>query len=81
MVRRFYIRNWKLVVQTIQFGMEEDREITDYALFVSKIYPVRLEDGSTENLKVELGDHSVFPLNMQKAECRREGIYCFWDLF
>lgn len=42
--------------------MRDDPEITDYALFISKIFPVRLANGETENLKVELGNHTVFPL-------------------
>ena len=42
--------------------MEKDPEITNYTLLISKIFPVRLDNGKTENLKVELGDHSVFPL-------------------
>lgn len=42
--------------------MESDPEIADYALFVSKIFPIRLDNGEPENLKVELGDHTVFPL-------------------
>lgn len=42
--------------------MENDPDIADYALFVSKIFPIRLDNGETENLKVELGDHTIFPL-------------------
>ena len=49
--------------QDIGRYMENDPEIADYALFVSKIFPVKLDRGETENLKVELGDHSVFPLH------------------
>ena len=54
--------------QDIGRYMENDPEIADYALFVSKIFPVKLDCGETENLKVEQGDHSVFPL--QYAEGR-----------
>lgn len=59
------------IQQTAQVGekavdigsyMENDTEIADYALFVSKIFPIKLDNGETENLKVELGDHTVFPL-------------------
>lgn len=42
--------------------MREDPEIADYALFVSKTYQIRTEDGAAENLKVELGEHTAFPL-------------------
>lgn len=42
--------------------MENDRDITGYTLLTSKIFPVQMENGTTENMKVELGDHTVFPL-------------------
>lgn len=50
--------------KTAEIGayMKNDPGITDYALFISKIYPVRLENGTVGNMKVELGDHAVFPL-------------------
>lgn len=47
--------------------MENDPDIADYALFVSKIFPVRLENGEMENLKVELGDHAIFPLQYEQG--------------
>ncbi len=42
--------------------LENDPEIAKYALFLSKIFSVKLDNGETENLKVELGDHTIFPL-------------------
>lgn len=65
------------IQQTAQIGektadigryMENDLDIADYALFISKIFSVKLDNGETENLKVELGDHTIFPL--QYAEGR-----------
>lgn len=47
--------------------MKNDGEIADYALFVSKIFTVRLANGQTENLKVELGDHTVFPVQYSEG--------------
>lgn len=37
-------------------------DITNYAVFTTKMFQARMENGATENIKVELGDHTVFPL-------------------
>lgn len=42
--------------------MDADREIEKYVLFTTKVLKVRLENGTVDQIKVELGDHSVFPL-------------------
>lgn len=42
--------------------MSGDRAISKYAVLATKAFIVKLEDGSEERLKVELGDHSVFPV-------------------
>jgi putative ABC transport system permease protein len=46
----------------IALAMENDSEITQYVVLTTKTFPVKLVDGSQERIKVELGDHSVFPL-------------------
>lgn len=46
----------------IEAFMEQDLEIAKYALFLTKNFGLKLENGTTENIKVELGDHSAFPL-------------------
>lgn len=43
-------------------AIEKDGDIARYALLTTKTYVVLMEDGSTERLKIELGDHSQFPL-------------------
>lgn len=50
--------------KTLNIGeyMEADSEIESYALFISKVFQIKLDNGTIENLKVELGDHTVFPL-------------------
>lgn len=48
--------------------MAGDAQIEDYAVFSTKLFQIRLTDGTIENIKVELGDHQVFPL--QYAEGR-----------
>ncbi len=42
--------------------LEGDSSIAKYAMFTSKIFKVRVGDGSEEHIKIELGDHSIFPI-------------------
>ncbi|WNS41965.1 ABC transporter permease [Paenibacillus sp. MMS20-IR301] len=41
--------------------MQEDRDIAKYTVLTTKSFPLTA-DGSMKRLKVELGDHSVFPV-------------------
>ncbi len=43
-------------------AMEADRSISRYVVLTTQTFLARMEDGSEERIKVELGDHSVFPL-------------------
>jgi putative ABC transport system permease protein len=43
-------------------AIEKDGDIARYALLTTKTYVVLMKDGSTERLKIEIGDHSQFPL-------------------
>lgn len=43
-------------------AMENDLSISRFVVLTTKTFRVKLADGSEERLKVELGDHSVFPL-------------------
>ncbi|WP_019910464.1 ABC transporter permease [Paenibacillus sp. HW567] len=43
-------------------AMKNDRSISKFAVLTTKTYTVRTEDGSEERIKIELGDHSIFPL-------------------
>jgi putative ABC transport system permease protein len=42
--------------------MENDTAIARYAVLTTQALNVKREDGSEERLKVELGDHSIFPV-------------------
>ena len=42
--------------------IRNDRTISNYAALTTKIFKAKMEDGTEENLKVELGDHSAFPI-------------------
>ncbi|GIN23076.1 ABC transporter permease [Siminovitchia fordii] len=43
--------------------MISDSAISKYALLTTKTFNIRLEDGTEERLKIELGDHSIFPVD------------------
>lgn len=42
--------------------MENDQSISKFVVLTTQSFRVKLADGTEERLKVELGDHSVFPL-------------------
>jgi len=42
--------------------MENDESISRFVVLTTQTFRVKLADGSEERIKVELGDHSVFPL-------------------
>jgi putative ABC transport system permease protein len=46
----------------IAAAMETDSTISKYVVLVTKTFRVKMEDGSEEQIKVELGDHSIFPI-------------------
>lgn len=43
--------------------MSSDSAISKYAVLTTKTFKTKLEDGSEERLKIELGDHSIFPVD------------------
>jgi putative ABC transport system permease protein len=43
-------------------AMENDSTVSKYVVLTTKTFNVQLDDGTEQRLKVELGDHSVFPL-------------------
>lgn len=42
--------------------MESDRSIAKYVVLTTKTFKAKMDDGSEERMKIELGDHSVFPV-------------------
>lgn len=46
----------------VEDRLKQDRDISRYARFTTKIFSAKLNDGSKETLKIELGDHTVYPL-------------------
>lgn len=47
--------------------MENDQSISRFVVLTTQTFRVKLADGSEERLKVELGDHSIFPLAYTKG--------------
>lgn len=47
--------------------MESDSSLSKYAVLTTETFNVKMGDGSEERLKVELGDHSVFPVAYSKG--------------
>jgi len=43
-------------------AMEDDPSISKLSVLLTRAFSVRMDDGTDERIKVELGDHSVFPL-------------------
>ncbi len=43
--------------------MSSDSAISKYAVLTTKTFNIRLEDGTKERLKIELGNHSIFPVD------------------
>lgn len=39
-----------------------DEEVSDFTVLTTKTFGTKLKDGTTENIKVEFGDHKVFPV-------------------
>jgi len=43
-------------------ALESDGNVSEYVLLTSYMFDVKMDDGSTKHLKVELGDPMVFPI-------------------
>ncbi|MDR0268048.1 ABC transporter permease [Paenibacillus sp.] len=47
--------------------MSSDSTISKYAVFTTKTFKAKTEEGSEERLKIELGDHSIFPVEYSEG--------------
>ena len=54
-------------VQEIVKVMESDTEVAKYTVLVTKNFKFKSSHGTLENLKIELGDHSVFPVEYSEG--------------
>lgn len=49
-------------------ALEHDTAIKNYTVLTTKKFSTIAEDGTAENLKIELGDHTIFPLEYAHGE-------------
>jgi putative ABC transport system permease protein len=69
------IGNYDLRIQTsnsdrteeIVKTIDSDRDVSKYAVMTTKTFKVKMSNGSEENIKVELGDHSLFPIEYSEG--------------
>lgn len=54
-------------VAEISKTINSDSSISKYVLLRTKTFKVRMDNGSEESIKVELGDHSIFPVEYSKG--------------
>ena len=47
----------------IAMALSEDDTVAEFVVLNTKTFNVKLDDGTQQRIKVELGDHSVFPLS------------------
>ncbi|WP_053374393.1 ABC transporter permease [Paenibacillus sp. FJAT-27812] len=52
------------VVETVK----SDQAISKVAVLTTKTFKAKMEDGSEENIKIELGDHSIFPIEYSEGK-------------
>ncbi len=55
-------------VGEIVTSMKMDRDIENFVVLTTKSFLVKRDDGQNEHIKVELGDHSIFPINYSEGK-------------
>ncbi|MFJ7647896.1 ABC transporter permease [Lysinibacillus sp. NPDC097279] len=48
--------------EQILYAINNDRTITKHTVLSTKTFKVKMEDGAERNIKIELGNHSIFPI-------------------
>ncbi len=54
-------------MEDISQFLENDRDVAKYAAFTTKRFTVRTETGIEEQIRIELGSHTVFPVSYSKG--------------
>lgn len=55
-------------VAAVRDRLEHDTAIKNYTVLTTKKFTTIAEDGTAQNLKIELGDHTIFPLEYAHGE-------------
>ena len=61
--RPIYLDKTDEIVKTI----DSDSAVSKYAVLTTKTFKVKTSNGSEENIKIELGDHSAFPIEYSEG--------------
>lgn len=48
-------------------ALESDKAVASYTVLTSMMFDMKMEDGTIQRLKVDVGDHSVFPVTYSKG--------------
>ncbi|MCM3634090.1 ABC transporter permease [Paenibacillus camelliae] len=62
------VDNFSEKVADITRAVQSDQAISQFAVLTTKTFRVKLRDGTEENIKIELGDHSIFPIAYTKGK-------------
>ena len=54
--------------QDIESFIKSDKNIDKYSVIYTKSFTVKSNDGSNENIKIDLGDHTIFPVNYTEGK-------------
>ncbi|MFV0395112.1 MAG: FtsX-like permease family protein [Coprobacillaceae bacterium] len=64
--------NISIKVDEVLKALDEDVSVSDYSTLTTKSYLTKLDDGTEERLRVDLGDHTLFPLKYTEGEIPTE---------
>lgn len=54
--------------EVIRYSMENDQGISQYAILTTKGFTMKIPNESDKFIKIDLGDHSIFPVNYSKGK-------------
>lgn len=54
-------------VDEITKSIKSDKDISKHAVLITKTFQIKKEEGTAESIKIELGDHSIFPVEYSRG--------------
>jgi putative ABC transport system permease protein len=58
-------------IRAITETVKSDKDFSKFAVFITRGYSMQMKNGSTGNIKVELGEHTIFPVAYAKGNAPR----------
>jgi len=55
-------------IYEIEETMKSDQAISKFTVLTTKTFKAIMEDGTVENIKIELGEHSIFPIEYSEGK-------------